>query len=101
MGEEDTTTQRQNVQQATKQIKARSRCVPSLLFFPIGEEKVTWTDEELLLIGQAYTISGYDLTKHVMKEKQYAGMAPMERFLYDGGSSLQRRAARMVPKGLL
>jgi hypothetical protein len=75
--------------------------LPSFFSLPIGEENVTETDEELLLIGQAYTISGYDLTKHVMKEKQYAGMAPMERFLYEGGSSLQRRATRMVPKGLL
>jgi hypothetical protein len=67
----------------------------------LAREKVAWTDEELLLIGQAYTISGYDLTKHVMKEKQYAAMAPMERFLHEGGSSLQRRATRMVPKGSL
>jgi hypothetical protein len=36
-----------------------------------------------------------------MKEKQYAGMAPMERFLHEGGSSFQRRATKIVPKGLL
>jgi hypothetical protein len=44
---------------------------------------------------------GYDLTKYVMKEKQYAGMAPIERFLREGGSSFQRRATRTVPKGSL
>lgn len=76
---------------------------PFPLFFPfqLARKKLPRLTKELLLIGQAYTISGYDLTKHVMKEKQYAGMVPMERFLYEGGSSLQRRATRMVPKGLL
>jgi hypothetical protein len=28
-----------------------------------------------------YTVSGHDLTRHVMAEAQHAGMAPMERFL--------------------
>jgi hypothetical protein len=39
--------------------------------------------------------------KYTKKEKQYSGMAPMERFLYEGGSSLERVSTRMVPKGLL
>jgi hypothetical protein len=50
---------------------------------------------------QVYTIFGVDLTKFVTEDKQYAGMAPMERFLRDGGSSLQRKVTRPVLKALL
>ena len=59
------------------------------------------TADLLVLRPQVYTISGVDLTKFVMKEKQYAGMTPMERFLRDGGNSLQRKMNRSVPKALL
>ena len=51
--------------------------------------------------NQIQTVSGYDLTEYVMKEKRYAGMEPMERFLYEEGSSLERKSNRKVPKGLL
>jgi hypothetical protein len=51
--------------------------------------------------NQTHTVSGYDLTEHVMKEKRYAGMEPMERFLCEEGSSLERQSNRKVPKGLL
>jgi len=50
---------------------------------------------------QAHTVSGYDLTKYLQGEKQYMGLDPMERFKREVGSSLERRAARKVPKGLL
>ncbi|ERF72651.1 hypothetical protein EPUS_05705 [Endocarpon pusillum Z07020] len=50
---------------------------------------------------QVYTISGVDLTNCVMEEKQYANMTPMERFLRDGGGSLQRKMNKSVPKALL
>lgn len=59
------------------------------------------TTDLLLLRPQVYTISGVDLTKVIMQEKQYANMTPMERFLRDGGGSLQRRMNKPVPKGLL
>jgi hypothetical protein len=44
---------------------------------------------------------GVDLTKFVMEGEEYIGMTPMERFLHEGGSSLQRRGNRTVPKALL
>ncbi|KAF7504690.1 hypothetical protein GJ744_001971 [Endocarpon pusillum] len=50
---------------------------------------------------QVYTISGVDLTKFVMNEKQYANMTPMERFLRDEGGSLQRKMNKSAPKALL
>lgn len=51
-----------------------------------------WPMADLLILRpQVYSLSGVDLTKFIMEEKQYAGMTPMERFLRDGGSSLQRK----------
>jgi hypothetical protein len=59
------------------------------------------TADLLVLRPQVYTIFDVDLTKFVTEDKQYAGMAPMERFLRDGGSSLQRKVTRPVLKALL
>lgn len=59
------------------------------------------TADLLVLRPQVYTISGVDLTKFIMQEKQYANMTPMERFLRDGGGSLQRKMNKSVPKALL
>jgi hypothetical protein len=52
-------------------------------------------------LRQTYTISGYDLSKYLKKEEQYVGLMPMERFLQQGGSSLERNSARKVPKGFM
>ena len=59
------------------------------------------TIDLLVLRPQVYTIFGVDLTKFVTEDKQYAGMAPMERFLRDEGSSLQRKVNRPGLKALL
>ena len=52
-------------------------------------------------LRQIYTVSGYNLSKYVKKEEQYVGLTPMERFLHQGGSSLERNLARKVPKGFM
>jgi hypothetical protein len=50
---------------------------------------------------QTYTVSGYDLSKYFKKENQYVGLTPMERFLHQGGSSLECKLVRKVPKGFM
>ena len=51
-------------------------------------------------LQQTYTISGYNLSKY-LKEEKYVGLTPMERFLQQKGSSLERNLARKVPKGFM